>query len=582
MKINKEIWIVIRKNGLIILINFLLLFILALSGPFSLYAQSVFINQIHNMVGKGFIIAQFIYPTVLLFVSLMIPVLNKAANLVALRYTYLFDIVWNGRVNEIVRLIPYHRYESEETYDKIKQLSENNVYLSVVSCVFSIFTFIVSTMAYMYILVKVSVWLTISILLLAPAIGYLSSYIADKEYKRSYEMNPDFRYGIYKSSLMRSRDYAKDIRLNRVADYVIRDWENTQKAIDSKVLKNRFKYGLLSTLIRKIEYVVILINLIIIFFSYINGEISVGIFISASNQIFSMRILSKFQTIVTQITTISLTKKIYLEVIKLMQTELTCKKKINTKSTILIEFKDVSFKYPQQEEFILKDINIQFNSGESIAIVGVNGAGKSTLIKLLLGLYKPNKGKILINGIDVNELSLDEKSEIFGVAFQDFGRFCLTLKENIILGKEEEDFAQKVQYIFSDNFSDSLNNGYNTLLGKSFGGAVDVSGGQWQEIAIARALVGTNHVLIFDEPTAALDPVREVEMFEKIDFITKDKLSIFITHRLGFTTKVDRIILIGGNRILEEGSFEELMSQNGSFKKMFEMQKKLYNKGNGS
>ena len=204
------------------------------------------------------------------------------------------------------------------------------------------------------------------------------------------------------------------------------------------------------------------------------------------------------------------------------------------------------------------------------------------MVKYPPSCQKPHKGKILINGIDVNELSLDEKSEIFGVAFQDFGRFCLTLKENIILGKEEEDFAQKVQYIFSDNFSDSLNNGYNTLLGKSFGGAVDVSGGQWQEIAIARALVGTNHVLIFDEPTAALDPVREVEMFEKIDFITKDKLSIFITHRLGFTTKVDRIILIGGNRILEEGSFEELMSQNGSFKKMFEMQKKLYNKGNGS
>ena len=173
---------------------------------------------------------------------------------------------------------------------------------------------------------------------------------------------------------------------------------------------------------------------------------------------------------------------------------------------------------------------------------------------------------------------MTEKSKIFGVAFQDFAKFCLPLRENITLSENEDkqDFAQKAQYFKINELADSLSNGYATLLGKSFGNAIDVSGGQWQEIAITRALIGEKKILIFDEPTAALDPIREVEVFEKIYSITENKISLFITHRLGITTKVDRIILIKDNQIAEDGSFAELMNTNGDFKKMFEMQKKLY------
>lgn len=145
----------------------------------------------------------------------MIPILGKVSNIISLRYTYVFDLIWNKKMNGIVRAIPYHRYEMEETYDKVRQLNENNIYLSAVSCASSIVIFAVSTIAYIYILVNISVWLTLSILLLTTVIGYISSYIATKEYEKNYKMSPDFRYGIYKSSLMRLRDYSKDIRLNR-------------------------------------------------------------------------------------------------------------------------------------------------------------------------------------------------------------------------------------------------------------------------------------------------------------------------------------------------------------------------------
>lgn len=582
MAIRKEIWKIVSENKVALLINLFISCVLAFSGPFSLYAQAYFIDKVESMVGTEFIILNLAQPAILLFFSFLLPMLSIITNIVSMKYNYLIDLSWNKKINELVRDIPYHRYEQEETYDKIRQVGENNIYSAVISYVFSIISFIVSIFFYMFILVKISIWLTISVLVLAPVVGYFSAKIADKQYKKTYKMNPDRRRGIYKSSILRSREFAKDIRLNRCSDYMINDWSETQKSIDSKVLKIKFRYGFLSALVAKTEYIVILVNLIIVLLSYLYGSITIGIFISISNQIFSMKILSKIQGLVSQMTTIKSMKNTYSEVLELTQKNSKHNDDIYINPPITIEFRNVSFKYPQQEKFILDHINLRFNTSESIAIVGENGAGKSTLIKLLLGLYEPIEGEILVNGINLKDLSLMEKSKIFGVAFQDFAKFCLPLRENITLGEDEDeqDFAQKAQYLKIDELADSLSNGYATLLGKSFGNAIDVSGGQWQGIAITRALIGEKKILIFDEPTAALDPIREVEMFEKIYSITKNKISLFITHRLGFTTKVDRVILIKDNQITEDGSFAELMNKNGYFKKMFEMQKSLYVKGN--
>lgn len=578
MTMRKEMWKIVSENKAAFLINLFISCILAFSGPFSLYAQAYFIDKAESMFGTEFNILDLALPAILLFLSFLLPMLSLITNIVSMKYNYLIDLSWNKKINELVRDIPYYKYEQEETYDKIKQAGESNIYSAVISYVFSIISFIVNIFFYMIILVKISIWLTISVLILAPVVGYFSTKIADKQYKKIYKMNPDRRRGIYKSSILRSREFAKDIRLNRCSDYMINDWSETQKSIDSKVLKVKFKYGFLSALVAKTEYIVILVNLIIVLLSYLYGSITIGVFISISNQIFSMKILSRIQSLVSQMTTIKSMKRTYSEVLELTKKSSKHNADIYINLPITIEFRNVSFKYPQQEKFILDHINLQFNASESIAIVGENGSGKSTLIKLLLGLYEPIEGEILINGINVKDLSLPEKSKIFGVAFQDFAKFCLPLRENITLSENEDkqDFAQKAQYFKINELADSLSNGYDTLLGKSFGNAIDVSGGQWQEIAITRALLGEKKILIFDEPTAALDPIREVETFEKIYSITQNKISLFITHRLGITTKVDRIILIKDNQIAEDGSFAELISANGDFKKMFEMQKKLY------
>lgn len=266
-------------------------------------------------------------------------------------------------------------------------------------------------------------------------------------------MNPDRRCAIYKSSILRSREFAKDIRLNKSADYMIDDWDNVQKNIDSKTLKIKFKFGFLSALVAKSEYVVIFINLTMVLFSLINGSISIGVFISISNQIFSMRMLSKIQSLISQLTTTNSMRRIYFEVLELTQKEDGKDANIHIDEPITIEFKKRIFKYPQQVEFILNNINFSIQTGESVAIVGENGTGKSTLIKLLLGLYIPNEGRILINGNDVSTLSLLERSQIFGVAFQDFAKFCLPLKENVTLGENEEDFLNKARVRHTGGFT---------------------------------------------------------------------------------------------------------------------------------
>jgi ABC-type bacteriocin/lantibiotic exporter with double-glycine peptidase domain len=577
LKLRKEIWLAIKNQKVILSINLFVLCVLSFSGPFSLYAHAYFIDKIESMVGTDFKLSLLTYPTFLLLVSLLLPMFSIVSNYLSMKFNYSIDLSWNKRMNEVIKKIPYYQYEHEETYDKLKQVGENNLYSIIIDCGFSMISAAISIIFYTYILLKISIWLTISVIILAPIVGYFSSRIADKQYKKTFKLNPDRRRGIYKSSILRSREYAKDIRVNRCGDYMINDWFDTQKDLDSKILRIKFKYGFSSALVAKTEYIVIFINLIIVLLTYLNGSITLGIFISISNQIFTMRLLSKIQDIIFRITTTKSVRKSYTDMLGLMAENDGENSSIGNQVTI--EFNNVSFKYPNEDEYVLKDITLRFNSGESIAIVGENGAGKSTLIKLLLGLYSPSEGEVLVNGINVTSLPLSKRAKIFGVAFQDYSKFSLPLRENLTLNEDEINVSGIVHSFNIDNLANSLKDGYSTLLGKSFGEGVDVSGGQWQSIAIARSIIGDKKVFIFDEPTASLDPINEVETFNKISNLTSGHISIYITHRLGFTTKVDRVVLIKDNQILEDDSFANLMSRNGEFKKMFDTQRSLYIKG---
>lgn len=246
-----------------------------------------------------------------------------------------------------------------------------------------------------------------------------------------------------------------------------------------------------------------------------------------------------------------------------------------------IELKNLWYKYPGAENYTIKNMNLHIKKGEKIALVGVNGAGKTTLIKLICGLYTPTKGEITINGKKSSLYNRDEYYTLFSVVFQDIHLLPISIEKNIALqtdGNIDEEKMNKV--LIQSGFIkkvEALPKGKNTLLVKSvFEDAIDLSGGEMQKLILARALYKGGPVIILDEPTAALDPIAENEIYEKYNDLTKEHTSIFISHRLSSTRFCDRILFMENGKILEEGQHDTLMKGDGSYKKMYDMQSYYY------
>jgi ATP-binding cassette subfamily B protein len=246
-----------------------------------------------------------------------------------------------------------------------------------------------------------------------------------------------------------------------------------------------------------------------------------------------------------------------------------------------IEFRGVGFRYPESEEWALHDINLTMRAGEKIALVGPNGAGKTTLIKLLTRLYDPTEGTILIDGIDIRELDPVDLRQRIGVIFQDFVRYHLPASENIGFGQIEA-LGRMDQIIASARKSgahsivESLPEGYQTMLGRWFHGGHELSVGQWQKIALARAFMRDAEILVLDEPTSSLDAETEYEIFRHFQELTVGKMAILISHRFSTVRMADRIVVIQEGRIAEIGSHQELLRQEGIYAHLFSIQAEGY------
>ena len=246
-----------------------------------------------------------------------------------------------------------------------------------------------------------------------------------------------------------------------------------------------------------------------------------------------------------------------------------------------IEYRNVSFKYEGRDDWILRNINLTIKPGEKIALVGSNGAGKTTFIKLLARIYDPTEGNIFINGINVREIDPDEWNSYLSVLLQDYLNYDLTVKESIGMGRmsdnpTEEDVQNAAVWSGANEFIEGWEKKYDQQLGKEFEGGIEPSKGQNQKIALARTLFRNGFVVILDEPTAAIDAISEMEIFEKMEEAVRGNTLILITHRFNTTQNVDRIIVIEHGRIEESGSHAELMDKKGVYKKMFEAQAKSF------
>jgi len=246
-----------------------------------------------------------------------------------------------------------------------------------------------------------------------------------------------------------------------------------------------------------------------------------------------------------------------------------------------IEFRRVGFRYPDSEEWALRDIELTIRPGEKIALVGPNGAGKTTLIKLLSRLYDPTEGTILIDGIDIRELDPRDLRQRIGVIFQDFVRYQLAASENIGFGQIEaldqlEQIIESARKSGAHSIIENLPDGYQTMLGRWFHGGHELSVGQWQKIALARAFMRDAEILVLDEPTASLDAETEYEIFRRFQELTVGKMAILISHRFSTVRMADRIVVIQEGRIAEIGSHHDLLNQGGIYGHLFSLQAEGY------
>ena len=243
-----------------------------------------------------------------------------------------------------------------------------------------------------------------------------------------------------------------------------------------------------------------------------------------------------------------------------------------------IEFKDVSFHYPGSEEMILKHVSCRLTMKNKLALVGKNGAGKTTFVKLLCRLYEPTEGSITLNGIDIRKYKEDEYRELFGVVFQDFKLFAFPLWQNLAAGyeKDEDKLWDSLKRAGAEEFVRKLPQGADTLLFKDKEGGVDISGGEAQKLALARALYKDAPFVVLDEPTAALDPISEAQVYEGFHEMVRDKTSIYISHRMSSCRFCDDIVVFEDGRIVERGSHEELLAKAGQYADMWHAQAKYY------
>ena len=247
-----------------------------------------------------------------------------------------------------------------------------------------------------------------------------------------------------------------------------------------------------------------------------------------------------------------------------------------------IELRNVSFRYPGTERDVIKNVSLRISAGETVVLVGLNGAGKTTLIKLITRLYDPTEGEILLDGRDIREYDIQDLYSLFGIIFQDFGRYAFSVRQNIAFGDinkeiDQDEIEEAARRSAADAFIDALPGGYDTPLMRYFeDSGIELSIGQWQKLSIARAFYGDSDIVILDEPTASLDAIAEQEVFNQFDRLRHNKMTIFVSHRLSSATVATKIIVLKNGEVAEIGSHAELMAAEGEYYRLFTTQAQHY------
>ena len=479
-------------------------------------------------------------------------------------------------------------FDSPDFYAKMENANREagNRPIQVLRATFSIASAIISIVSFIIVLAAVGFLPVLLVIVVAIPSTIINFVYRRKNHNYVFRRSKDRRQMSYYSDVIVNKDMVKEIRMLDLADNFIDRYSQVFKRYFKglkKLIVEEFLWNvgatLLSTAVNCVLFVLIARGVF-------EGKYEIGYFSLYTGALNS--IASGIATLITTTASIYEGTLFINNMIAFMEEEPTVKPILDEPRSIergighVIEFRDVSFHYPGIDRNVINHVDLTIHAGETIVIVGLNGAGKTTLIKLLTRLYDPTEGMILLDGHDIREYDLKELYDLFGIVFQDYGKYAVSVRDNIAFGEvnseiTDDRIAGAAAASNATDFINALPDKFNTPLMRYFeDNGIELSIGQWQKLAIARAFYSKSDILILDEPTASLDPMAEQEIFNQFDELRSDKTSIFVSHRLSSATSADRIIVLQDGRIVESGNHSQLMNRKGEYYTLFSTQAKRY------
>ena len=481
-------------------------------------------------------------------------------------------------------------FDLPEFYEKLENANREagNRPIQVISATFDVVSKLISLVSYVIILVTAPGmwWIAPIMIVMSVPTAVVNFIYRHKNYRYMRHRSKERRQMNYYSGLMVNKDMVKEIRMFDLAD----TFKNRYTEVFGK-----YYAGVRRLILREsiwhicITFLTATANCIffgVIAMKVFAGEIMIGDYSLYTGSLTS--ISSTVSGLISVSATVYEGTLFIDNLISFMKEKPTIVPvteeplEVRRGCAHTIEFVNVSFAYPGTERLVLKNINLKFRPGETVVLVGLNGAGKTTFIKLLTRLYDPTEGKILLDGRDLREYDVKQLYDMFGIIFQDFGKYAVTVSENISFGDihrkpDENDIRYAAEQANATDFISKLPNEFDTPMMRFFEpDGIEPSIGQWQKLAIARAFYSTSDILILDEPTASLDPMAEQEIFNQFDKLRKDKTTIFVSHRLSSATVASKIVVLEYGELIEEGTHKELMEKQGRYYELFSTQASRY------
>ncbi len=556
-------------------------------APYAIAKVAAYIIQdIANVLGGRPLAPNFwdlVIAEVLLNVALglLTRAVDYSDSLLANRYTEHVSV----RVMEQAARLDLTTYENPLFYDRLERARvQATDRLAMIQQMGRLFQQTITTLVFSAVLAWASPWL---VLLLA--LGVLPSFLGETHfaflgYAKNFRQTPAKRQMDYLRTVAGSREGAKEVKLFGLHDFFMSRFTALARQIyveDVALSRSKLILGGLLGILGTLGYYGAYVYVI---WRTLGGHYDLQQFSLLTAAI--QQASSNLQQVFSTASGIADQALFLTDLLAFFEMEPLVKSKpdgLRAPQPIRrgFEFRNVSFTYPGTDRTVLREFNLTLEPGERIALIGENGQGKTTVVKLITRLYDPTEGQILLDGVDLREYSMEDLHRQMGVIFQDFMRFEMTARENIAVGRVErqhemEEIASAAHKSLADTVVAKLGGGYEQMLGRRFEGGVELSGGEWQKIALARAYLRDAQLLILDEPTAALDARSELEVFERFAELTQGKMALLISHRFSTVRMADRIVVLSGGRLIEEGNHAVLMAKGGLYAEMFEMQAASY------